>query len=145
MAADGLGQEVQGRPLVPVLRVEKVNGLAALIHGTIQIVPLAFKPNIRLVHPPAAPDGALAAVEGRFELRAIFQDPAVDRRMIDRHPALLDAVALDVVTLYRPYWAVRAHFLQRLGRKGAASDTFDCAIGLTEDDGVRRFLLERQG
>jgi hypothetical protein len=37
MAADGLGQEAQGRPLVPLLGEEKVNGLAALIHGTIQV------------------------------------------------------------------------------------------------------------
>jgi predicted RNA polymerase sigma factor len=59
--------------------------------------------------------------------------------------ALRDAIALEAVTLYQPYWAVRAHLLQRLGRKGAASDAFDRAIGLTEDDAVRRFLLERRG
>jgi RNA polymerase sigma-70 factor (ECF subfamily) len=59
--------------------------------------------------------------------------------------ALLDAIALDAVTLYQPYWAVRAHFLQQLGRTCAASDAFDRAIGLTEDDAVRRFLLERRG
>jgi predicted RNA polymerase sigma factor len=59
--------------------------------------------------------------------------------------ALLDAIALDAVTLYQPYWAVRAHVLQRLGRPGAASDAFDRAIGLTEDDAVRRFLLARRG
>src|SRR5262249_29111406 len=58
--------------------------------------------------------------------------------------ALLDAIALDTVALYQPYWAVRAHLLQRLGRQHDAGDAFDRAISLTEDDAVRRFLLERR-
>jgi hypothetical protein len=41
---------------------------------------LPFDFDIGLIHPPAAPDGPLAAVERLFELRAIFQDPALEKR-----------------------------------------------------------------
>jgi RNA polymerase sigma-70 factor (ECF subfamily) len=58
---------------------------------------------------------------------------------------LLDTVDLGAVPLYQPYWAVRAHLLQRVGRTHEACDAFDRAIGLAEDDAVRRFLRERRG
>jgi len=58
--------------------------------------------------------------------------------------ALLDEIERDDVTSYQPYWAVRAHLLQRLGLQVEASKAFDLAIGLTEDEAVRRFLLERR-
>ena len=48
------------------------------------------------------------------------------------------------VTSYQPYWAVRAHLLRELGRTREAKDAFDRAIGLSEDDAVRTFLLERR-
>jgi RNA polymerase sigma-70 factor (ECF subfamily) len=48
------------------------------------------------------------------------------------------------VTSYQPYWAVRAHLLSELGRKRAAQEAFDRAIGLSEDDAVRAFLLTRR-
>src|SRR5579864_3565716 len=47
--------------------------------------------------------------------------------------AVLDALDRDVVSAYQPYWAVRAHLLQRLGRTADASDAYDRAIGLAED------------
>lgn len=59
--------------------------------------------------------------------------------------AALDAIARERVSTYQPYWAVRAYFLQRLGRSCDATDAFDRAIGLTEDPAVRAFLLERRG
>ena len=58
--------------------------------------------------------------------------------------ALLDAIDHAAVSSYQPYWAVRAHLLQRLSNKDEAVDAFDRAIGLTEDPAVRRFLLERR-
>jgi predicted RNA polymerase sigma factor len=58
--------------------------------------------------------------------------------------ALLDEIERGDVTSYQPYWAVRAHLLQRLGLRAEASKAFDLAIGLTEDEAVRRFLLERR-
>jgi len=59
--------------------------------------------------------------------------------------AVLDGIDPDDVSAYQPYWAVRAHLLQRLGKKSEAVDAFDRAIGLAEDPAVRQFLLQRRG
>ena len=59
--------------------------------------------------------------------------------------AVLDAIEAGAVSGYQPYWAVRAHLLQRLGRAREAFDAFDRAIGLAEDPAVRQFLLQRRG
>jgi len=59
--------------------------------------------------------------------------------------AVLDEIAPDDVSAYQPYWAVRAHLLQRLGRTSEAADAFDRAIGLAEDPAVRQFLLQKRG
>jgi RNA polymerase sigma-70 factor (ECF subfamily) len=45
---------------------------------------------------------------------------------------------------YQPYWAVRAHVLQRLGKAREAADAYDRAIGLAEDPAVRKFLLHKR-
>jgi predicted RNA polymerase sigma factor len=58
--------------------------------------------------------------------------------------AVLDGIDPAVVATYQPYWAVRAHLLQRLRRGQEASDAFERAIGLAEDPAVRRFLLQRR-
>jgi predicted RNA polymerase sigma factor len=59
--------------------------------------------------------------------------------------AVLAGIDLDAVSAYQPYWAVRAHLLQRLGKTSEAADAFDRAIGLAEDPAVRQFLLQRRG
>jgi RNA polymerase sigma-70 factor (ECF subfamily) len=59
--------------------------------------------------------------------------------------ASLDGIDADAISVYQPYWAVRAHLLQRLGKTPEAWDAFDRAIGLAEDPAVRQFLLERRG
>ncbi len=59
--------------------------------------------------------------------------------------AVLDAMALDVVSGYQPYWAVRAYLLQRLGKTREAADAYDRAIGMAEDPAVREFLLQKRG
>jgi RNA polymerase sigma-70 factor (ECF subfamily) len=56
--------------------------------------------------------------------------------------AVLDGIDQDAVSSYQPYWAVRAHLLQRLGKTSEAGDAFDRAIGLAEDPAVRQFLLQ---
>jgi RNA polymerase sigma-70 factor (ECF subfamily) len=57
---------------------------------------------------------------------------------------VLDGIDPDAVSAYQPYWAVRAHLLQRLGKTSEAADAFDRAIGLAEDPAVRQFLLQRR-
>lgn len=59
--------------------------------------------------------------------------------------AVLDAIAGEDVSGYQPYWAVRAHLLQRLEKKTEASEAYDRAIGLAEDPAVREFLLQKRG
>jgi RNA polymerase sigma-70 factor (ECF subfamily) len=59
--------------------------------------------------------------------------------------AALAGIDPDDVSAYQPYWAVRAHLLQRLGKTSEAADAFDRAIGLAEDPAVRQFLLQRRG
>jgi RNA polymerase sigma-70 factor (ECF subfamily) len=57
--------------------------------------------------------------------------------------ALLDAIPVESVKTYQPYWAVRAHLLQRTRQPRQALEAFDRAIGLTEDEAIRRFLWRR--
>jgi predicted RNA polymerase sigma factor len=59
--------------------------------------------------------------------------------------AVLESMDADAVSHYQPYWAVRAHLLQRLGKTRAAADAYDRAFGLAEDPAVREFLLEKRG
>jgi RNA polymerase sigma-70 factor (ECF subfamily) len=59
--------------------------------------------------------------------------------------AVLDGLDPEAVSGYQPYWAARAHLLQRLGKASEAVDAFDRAIGLAEDPAVRQFLLQRRG
>jgi len=58
--------------------------------------------------------------------------------------AVLDAIAVADISAYQPYWAVRAHLLQRLGKTPEALDAYDRAIGLAEDPAVREFLLQKR-
>jgi predicted RNA polymerase sigma factor len=59
--------------------------------------------------------------------------------------AVLDAIALDDVSDYQPYWAVRAHLLRQLGKTSEALVAYDRAIGLAEDPAVREFLFQKRG
>jgi predicted RNA polymerase sigma factor len=58
--------------------------------------------------------------------------------------AALDGLDAGDVSTYQPYWAVRAHLLQRLGKTSEAAEAFDRAIGLAEDPAVKQFLLQRR-
>ena len=58
--------------------------------------------------------------------------------------ALLDRFTGNELAAYQPYWAVRSHLLRRVGRASEAVEALERAVGLTEDDAVRRFLLDRR-
>ena len=59
--------------------------------------------------------------------------------------ALLDAIEPRALRdAYQPYWSARAHILEQLARRSDAASAYERAIGLTEDPGVRGFLLERK-
>lgn len=57
---------------------------------------------------------------------------------------LLDAVDAAVASDYQPYWSARAHLLARLGRADEARKAYERAMGLSEDEDVRRWLLAQQ-
>jgi predicted RNA polymerase sigma factor len=57
---------------------------------------------------------------------------------------VLNAIDMKEVVSYQPYWAVRAHLLQRIGRTADASKAYDQAIGLSEDPSIRAFLLKKK-
>jgi predicted RNA polymerase sigma factor len=59
--------------------------------------------------------------------------------------AVLATIDPGSVSGYQPYWAVRAHLLQQLGKISEAADAFDRAIGLAEDPAIREFLLHKRG
>jgi RNA polymerase sigma-70 factor, ECF subfamily len=58
---------------------------------------------------------------------------------------VLDGIDPAAGSAYQPYWAVRAHLLQRSGKTREAAHAFDQAIGLAEDPAVRQFLLQKRG
>jgi predicted RNA polymerase sigma factor len=57
--------------------------------------------------------------------------------------AVLDGIELEAVSGYQPYWAVRAHLLQLLGRRPEAKSAYDQAIGLALDPAVKEFLSQK--
>jgi RNA polymerase sigma-70 factor, ECF subfamily len=57
----------------------------------------------------------------------------------------LDNINPELRTSYQSWWAVRAHLAVRAGDHTMATEAFDRAIGLTEDDAVRRYLFEEKG
>jgi RNA polymerase sigma-70 factor (ECF subfamily) len=63
----------------------------------------------------------------------------------ERGLAVLDAIDSDAISSYQPYWAVRAHLLQRMVKTPEAFEAYSRAIGLAEDPAVREFLLQKRG
>jgi predicted RNA polymerase sigma factor len=57
--------------------------------------------------------------------------------------SLLEAIPAEAVLSYQPYWALRAHLLQRLGRAEGAMAAYTRAIGLSADPAMRDFLVAR--
>lgn len=78
----------------------------------------------------------LGAFVGRAAVLGNARGPAVGL-------AALDAIVPKSVVSYQPYWAVCAHLLTGLGMNDEARDAYARAIGLSEDEQVREFLLRR--
>jgi RNA polymerase sigma-70 factor (ECF subfamily) len=87
----------------------------------------------------------LLAVSPALGTRAGYAAAVAEATGPEAGLAVLDSIDQDAVLRYQPYWAVRAHLLQRLGRAEEAANAYDCAIGLAEDPAVREFLLEKRG
>jgi predicted RNA polymerase sigma factor len=57
--------------------------------------------------------------------------------------AVLEGIELEAVSEYQPYWAVRGHLLQLLGKRLEAKSAYDQAIGLALDPAVKEFLSQK--
>ncbi len=62
----------------------------------------------------------------------------------ERGLALLTELPEAEIASYQPFWALRAHLMQRLGLEAEARLAFDRAIGLADDPAVRAFLAQRR-
>ena len=78
-------------------------------------------------------------------MRTAYAAALAEANEAERALALLDAIDQKTVSAYQPYWAVRAHLLELLGKRPEAQHAYDRAIGLAEDPAVREFLLQRRG
>jgi RNA polymerase sigma-70 factor (ECF subfamily) len=56
---------------------------------------------------------------------------------------LLEAIPIQSVETYQPYWALIAHLLKRLQRLDEARTAYTRAIGLSEDSAMREFLRQQ--
>ncbi len=77
--------------------------------------------------------------------RAGYAAAAAEANGSEAGLAVLESIDPDAVSHYQPYWAVRAHLLQKLGKTAEASDAYDRAIDLSEDPAVRKFLPQKRG
>src|ERR1700751_2029587 len=67
---------------------QEVNGVAVLVQGAIQILPLPLDLDVGLVHTPTLAHRAFVAAEYLLENRQQLYGPAGYRRMIHRDPTL---------------------------------------------------------
>jgi hypothetical protein len=67
---------------------QKVNGVAIFVDRAIEIPPLAIHFNVGLIHAPTDVDRPLAPVKGFLQLRAVFDHPPADCRVIHVDPTL---------------------------------------------------------
>src|SRR6266850_839319 len=89
MTPNRLGEKARGGALVALVREQEINGLAGLIHRTIQIAPFPTYADVGFIHPPTHPHRPLTAMERGLELGTVFQHPAIDGGVIHRDAALL--------------------------------------------------------
>ncbi|MFZ4727928.1 MAG: RNA polymerase sigma factor [Pseudanabaena sp.] len=55
----------------------------------------------------------------------------------------LDAIPMESIKSYQPYWALKAHLLKQSGLEAESQQAYIRAIGLTEDSAIREFLLNK--
>ena len=104
----GLGQKPLGGFLITLVGQQKINRFALLVYGPIQIHPQTLDTDIGLIKAPTDADGTLAPVENCLELRAIFDDPPINGRVVDVNTAFFEKVCPHgVCSTGRPDTSVR--------------------------------------
>ena len=87
----------------------------------------------------------LSHISPTIGMRTGYAAALAEANEAQRGLAVLDAIDQAAVSAYQPYWAVRAHLLQLLGRRTESQHAYDRAIGLAEDPAIRAFLLQKRG
>jgi predicted RNA polymerase sigma factor len=87
----------------------------------------------------------LSHISPTIGMRTGYAAALAEANEAQRGLAVLDAIDQAAVSAYQPYWAVRAHLLQLLGRHTESHHAYDRAIGLAEDPAIRAFLLQKRG
>jgi len=82
--ADSPLEEPPGHSRIPALRQHEIKGFAATIDSSVQICPLAFKLDVRLIHAPGSFSWSLHGLGICCDLRRVSDDPSAQRRVIHR-------------------------------------------------------------
>ena len=81
MGAERLAEERLGRRNVSLWTQPEVDGIALLVHGTVEIGPSSAHLQVRLIYASGAANFACIVSPTLFELRNISLHPTHDRRM----------------------------------------------------------------
>jgi predicted RNA polymerase sigma factor len=87
----------------------------------------------------------LIRISPTFGTRTAYAAALAEASGAPKGLAVLDAIDQNAVSGYQPYWAVRAHLLQGIGKIQESQNAYDRAIGLAEDPAVKKFLLKKRG
>ncbi len=101
------------------LKIQNWNAILSLYDGLISFAP------------------TIGAVVSRASALSRAQSPAEGLNALDEIPTNLSRS-------YQPYWALRASLLSDVGQGGLAQSAYDLAIGLSQDESVRRFLIKKK-
>ena len=85
----GLVKEAQGCGLVVSGRQQKIDSLSLLVHCAVKVFSGTLDVDIGLIHAPVAAHWALLLTQHFFKQRQKPDCPTIDRRMDDKHAALL--------------------------------------------------------
>jgi len=77
-----------GRGLVAPGAQKKVDRIAFLVYGPVELLPNAPNLHVGFVHPPVFANGTLAAAEHLLKDRQKLDGPAMHGGMVDRNPTL---------------------------------------------------------
>jgi predicted RNA polymerase sigma factor len=87
----------------------------------------------------------LIRISPTFGTRTAYAAALAEANGAQQGLAVLDTIDQNAVSGYQPYWAVRAHLLQCIGKIQESQNAYDQAIGLAEDPAVKKFLLKKRG
>jgi hypothetical protein len=85
----GLVEEALRSSYVALRRQQEIDGFALLVDGAVEVFPGTLDRDVRLIHAPATADRALVFAGHFLDQRQEADRPSINRRMVDRHAALL--------------------------------------------------------